>query len=454
MSDSKELSALQTASQRLFDSDDRTTKKFCHSAADVSVFEDALQQCSTEHFLTEAALSLGTDPDQETVQDVMKSILWELLYEVVSRNDLLDEHEVDGFSWSLDGYSMVARIAKSILSSWCIDKSWIDDTNYNGYTIFMQAAKHGHTSIVELLLAHPRVDLASIDQTDEEGWTVLMLASQYGHTLIVELLLADCRVDEATIIYSDGFGWTALMCAASNGHASVVELLLADPRVEENCIDHTDDGGWTALMYASRYGHASTVELLLADARVDNTSINRTSVDDKTAFMLASERGHTSIVELLLSDPRMDQASINHTRYGRTALWYAAISGHCPILKLLISDIRTSWDSIVQLTVDRRVMKHDEIPPLIIAELTRRQMCVIYPSANSLQWPVPVQSDAKSGDAESTGPVADESDDTREGSDGIAEPVPECALITSFFKSDLFDVNALRIIREYATYTV
>jgi hypothetical protein len=50
LSDSKELSVLSDASQRLIDSDDGTMDAFCHHAVDVSAFEDALQQCSPEHF--------------------------------------------------------------------------------------------------------------------------------------------------------------------------------------------------------------------------------------------------------------------------------------------------------------------------------------------------------------------------------------------------------------------
>jgi Ankyrin repeats (3 copies) len=307
----------------------------------MSAFEDALHQCSTEHFQAGAALSLSATAEQEKVKETMKTLLWQLLTNVLTRNDCANS--LNQFSWSLDGYSMVARIAKSILSSWCIDTSWISTVDDNGDTLFLKAAEYGHTSVVELLLADPRADKASINHV-------------------------------STI------GWTALICAASYGHTSIVELLLADARV--------------------------------------------------------------------------DQASFNHTNAsGCTALWRAARPPHYPIVKLLISDSRTGWDSIVELTHDRHIMQHDEIPPLLNAELTRRQMRAIYPSANRLTWPVPVQSNAESGDAESSGPAAD--DDGREESDGIAEsePVRECALTSSFFRSDLFDVNVLRIIREYAAYT-
>jgi Ankyrin repeats (3 copies)/Ankyrin repeat len=402
LSDWKELSVLCVASQRLIDSDDDyTVEKFCHRAADVSAFEDALQQCSTEHFRTEAALSLSPDSEQETVQQTMKNTLWSLLTNALTRN-----RRSNGLSWSVDGYSMVARIAQSILSSWCIDKTWIDDMDDNGYTVFMQAAEYGHVSVVERLLADPRVDKVSIDHANRHGWT-------------------------------------GLMCAASNGHTSVVELLLADPRVDKASIGHVSKVGWTAVVLAAASGHTSIVELLLADPRVDKVSIDRADGIGRTTLMLAARYGHTSIVELLLADPRVDKTSINHTdKLGHPALWVADHYGHFPVAKLLINDSRTSWDSIVQLTHDQSVMQHDDIPPLIIAELTCRQMCVIYPSATRLLWPAPVQSDPQSDDAKSSGTDDDDSGES------------ECALIRSFFKSDMFDVNVLRIIRDYATYTL
>jgi ankyrin repeat protein len=478
----KELSELRAASRRLFDSDGRTIEKFCHSVADVSAFEDALLQCNTEHFRAKAdAASLNRhpneDPREETVPKMMKRTLWSVMRNVLTRNWLADD-----LSWSVDGYSMVARIATSILSSWCIDKNWIDFSDPEGYTVFMRAAMYGHASVVELLLAHPYVDKSSIDLGNQYGWTVLICAAMKGHTSIVEQLLADPRVDKNSIDHTDvdgsaalmfaameghtsivellladrrvdknsidrasvRYGSTALMQAAEEGHTAIMELFLADPRVDKDSIDHTDIYGRTALMCAARSGHTSTVELLLEDPRVDQASINRTGKDYMTALMHAAREGHTSTVELLLADPRVDQASIPNMIGGGTALYYAAVSGHFPVVKLLLSDSRTSWDSIVELTDHRRIdgMRHNEILSLILAELMHRQMCVIYPSTNPSLWPVPVRADA---DADADSDAASDSGGPGDGDakeDGISEP--ECALITSFFESGVFDVNVLR----------
>jgi ankyrin repeat protein len=451
MSDSKELSVLRAASQRLIDSDDGTIDEFCHSAADVSAFEDALQQCNTEHFQAEAdAPNLSANPQHETVQETMKSTLWQLLYDVLTRNKRASSYNL--FSWSVDGHSMVARIAKSILSSWCIDKKWIDAADdEDGNTVLMEAARYGHTPAVEVLLADPRVDKASIDRSDEKGQTALMRAAENGRTSIIELLLADPRVDKASIDHVDEQGQTALMRATFFYRTPIVQLLLADPRVDRASIDHADDTSMNVFMLAASNGFASIIELLLADSRVDKALINHAAKFGWTALMHAAQSGDKSTVELLLADPRVDKASINSTdKYGITPLQHAASYCNFSTIHALISDTRTSWDSIVKLSYGQYIMKRDEILSVVIAELTRRQMCVIYPSANPLLWHVPVQSDAVVVDAESrlSSPVDD--DEARE--DGIAEPECECALITSFFKSDLFDVNVLNIIREYATY--
>jgi ankyrin repeat protein len=183
----------------------------------------------------------------------MKKSLWKLLSSILTRNSLVNK--LQHISWSMEGYSTVVRIAKSILSNWCIDKHWIDrHDDEDGCTILLLAGEHGHTSVVELLLADPRVDKSSIDHTNAYGGTALVCAASNGNISVVTLLLADTRVDKASIDHTTEDGWTALSSAASDGHTSVVELLLADPRVDKASIDHASEDGWTALMCAASNG--------------------------------------------------------------------------------------------------------------------------------------------------------------------------------------------------------
>jgi Ankyrin repeats (3 copies) len=197
MSDLKESCAiyLHMASQQLIDSDDGTIGAFCHYADDVSLFEDMLQRYSTEHF-REAAAAAAPTPTQTgrshaaviIVQEDLQEWLWNLLCNLLTRNKFVNDYY--HVPWSVDGYNTVARLATSILSN--IDKHWIDcvDDDATGCTVLGQAAEHGHTSVVELLLVDPRVDKASIDHASEEGFTALMASAFKGHTAIVELLLA------------------------------------------------------------------------------------------------------------------------------------------------------------------------------------------------------------------------------------------------------------------------
>jgi ankyrin repeat protein len=492
MSDSKELEALCVASQRLIDSDDdRTIKEFCHSIDDVSAFEDALQHCNTHfltHFLTQsqhfqqaASASAGSGAGAAVTETVilntslaldivheMKNTLWNLMSSILTRNGFATVSwrgsMSDYASWSADGYSMVTRIAKSILSSsnnsicWlCTDKKWIDKVDDYGNTVFMNAAAYGHTSVIELFLADPRVDKASIDRTNELDWTALMLAASEGHTSVIEVSLADRRVDKTSIDHADEAGDTALICAASGDHASVVKLFLADRRVDKTSIDHANRNGHTALVCAARKGRTSVVELLLADPRVDKASIDHAAEGGWTALMCAAFEGHTSVVELLRADPRVDKDSIDHANaYGWTALTGAGNNGHASVVKLLTNDRRTSWNSIVELMQElhsmRMIRDHKDVEPVLIAELTRRQMCVIYPSRNRQLWPTP-DPDPRSVRSDAQCDTKLDRNHALFDAETETETETECALITSFFKFPLFDVNVLGIIREYATYT-
>jgi ankyrin repeat protein len=567
LSDLKELTLLNDVASQLIHNDDGTTFEYCPDPDLVAVLEDILQQCNTDEFQSALAAASLAESDAESHSDHSLShshdchselcdchstlivrpthILRKLLHCVLTANISNNRSIIHSCSyWSDDGFRMVARIVKAILSSWCIDKkSCIDHVDAKGWTALMLAAANGHVLVVQQLLADPRVDTYSINQTDQDDTTALMLAAkngraaivgllladaridkdfidfvdraesnalmhatrygqasvvklmladdrvdkdtiedacgliaaQWGHTSVMEQLLASVHFDEASFAYTNASGWHALMLAAQRGHVSVVELLLADVRMDKDYIDHASRRGWTAIMLAARNGHASIVALLLADARVDKTSIDfYAQPHEWTAFTLAAQFGYSAVIELLLADARIDKASIDHRdRSGSSALMYAAWNGHISVVELLLADARvdnasvdaaneqgknaialaiingqspvittllssgrTSWHSLVKLTTDSKsqstsfiyfdnVKRHTI--PCVTAELTRRQMSVIYPSVNRNLRPVRTESDGR--------------DDTH------------CALLHSFFDSPLLDVNVLGIIHEYVKYT-
>jgi ankyrin repeat protein len=289
--------------------------------------------------------------------------------------------------------------------------------------LLMTAASAGLASIVELLLAHPCMDKALIDQ-EQAGLTPLMSAASADHIDVVKLLLADSRVDKASIDHVDRRDFTALMHAATADHASIVKLLLADSRVDKTSIDHADAYGMTALTHASFNGCNSVVELLLADSRVDKTSIDHTDHYHHTPLMYAAMNGHVDTVERLLAHPCVDASTIDCAgQYGETALVLAMKYDHASIATSLIENHKSSFSSISD-SLFMAVVHSPDIVPNIIAELTRREMRTIYPSSYQRLHPVPADDEA------------------------------DCALLTSFINSPLFDVNVLRIIREYVKLDV
>ena len=89
---------------------------------------------------------------------------------------------------------------------------------YAGWTALMRASFHGHTAIVQVLLAHG----AQVDIQNDIGKTALMKASYEGHTAIVQLLLDH----GAQVDVHDSEGDTELMHASYRGHTAIVQILL------------------------------------------------------------------------------------------------------------------------------------------------------------------------------------------------------------------------------------
>jgi Ankyrin repeats (3 copies)/Ankyrin repeats (many copies) len=283
------------------------------------------------------------------------------------------------------------------------------------------------TQMMRLLLSDSRMDSSCLAATGFMFRTPLITACSRGSVSMVQLLLADARMDKAVIDQVDHGGRTSLISAASGGHTAVMQLLLSDPRVDKASIDHACDIGWTALISATMQGHTAVVELLLADSRVDKASIDHTDIYGYTLLMHAVVEEHTPIVELLLADARVDGSSIGHVATnGYTALTLPIDRDDVCAANMLIQHAKTRFACIVQ-ALNSAPRLNASIADALISELTRRQMCVIYPSTDPTKHPVP----------------DDDGDDGDEA---------KCALLSSFFSSALFDVNVLRIIREYAMF--
>jgi ankyrin repeat protein len=199
--------------------------------------------------------------------------------------------------------------------------------NYSGSEIFqttalIEAAKHGKSNCVKILLAHD----AEINQEDCHGKTALMHAVARGHVEIVQMLieaqaainivkdslLHECEsaltvaashgqdkcveillANKAEADYQTLFKHTALMLAAKQGHCKVVARLIA-AHAGINLLDWL---GKSALMLAVEHGHIETVKILLSVPGIDLTP--KDFSDDKTAREIATDKGYTEIVDML-----------------------------------------------------------------------------------------------------------------------------------------------------------
>jgi ankyrin repeat protein len=195
------------------------------------------------------------------------------------------------------------------------------------------AARHGHESIVKLLLSSGRQ--VDADSKDSSGRTPLSFAASRGHESIVKLLLSSGRQVDADS--KDSSGWTPLSLAASRGHESIVKLLLSSGQVDA---DSKGSDGWTPLSLAASRGHESIVKLLLSSGQVDADSKGSSGW---TTLSWAARTGHESIVKLLLSSGQVDADSKDSS--GWTTLSWAVVAGHESIVKLLLSSGQVDADS-------------------------------------------------------------------------------------------------------------
>lgn len=219
-----------------------------------------------------------------------------------------------------------------------------------------RAMKGHHIAVVERLLAHPRFR----DLSRNYG-AVLSAAAFLGDGELVTRILAD---DSAVLPQNGG---EAACAAAAGGHLDLLRVLLAHPRVNRAhavsyAVAEAAGGNVPALdllireyggdpttnvlvrysnapiVVAAERGHVAAVRRLLDDERVGGNSIQVSE-----AFVAAAVSGRVDVAEALLSHPAVDPSCYSVIA---AAGGVAAFDGNLPFLQALMRDPR------VDLSVD------------------------------------------------------------------------------------------------------
>uniref|UniRef100_A0A8D0DQA8 Ribonuclease L n=1 Tax=Salvator merianae TaxID=96440 RepID=A0A8D0DQA8_SALMN len=185
-----------------------------------------------------------------------------------------------------------------------LDKqSDINEHDINGFTAFMEAAWYGKMEALQFLYNRgANVNLRR--EVDEEkkvmnkgGGTALMDAARHGHFKVVEVLIEEMKAD---VNICDNQDRNALVHALS-----VSEKKDCIPNKEQaaffllKCgadVNKRDESGKTTLILAAEMGSQGLVKAILKKDEVD---IDDADKDSKTALMVAVEKENHEIVKML-----------------------------------------------------------------------------------------------------------------------------------------------------------
>lgn len=196
----------------------------------------------------------------------------------------------------------------------------------DGRSLLALAVEKGYDSIVVRLLESSCI---KVDRNDPRASSPLVYAVRHGHESIVRLLLDHgADVDYMTRPFTHS---PVLVEAIALGHDAIVRMLLdRDPDLEK-----ADPFGVTALRQAARHGRLDIIGILVKKGACLSGSVNRPMRD--SALSDAARAGHTSCVQLLVDS------------YGHVAcsegMWPAALR----------SAAAERHDAIVDLLLERGV---------------------------------------------------------------------------------------------------
>lgn len=157
-------------------------------------------------------------------------------------------------------------------------------TDEEGYTLLMEAAKQGDANVISALCKAGALP----NQAGIEGWTPLMIAADGGHD---KAILALCAAG-ATPNQAKPDGWTPLMSAANKGRIRAIIALCKAGALPNQAMPD----GTTPLIIAAENDHAKTIAALCAAGALPN----QTDKDGMTPLMFAAQFGRLGALNQLL----------------------------------------------------------------------------------------------------------------------------------------------------------
>ncbi|KAL3459577.1 ankyrin repeat-containing domain protein [Aspergillus heterothallicus] len=202
----------------------------------------------------------------------------------------------------------------------------------NNSTALLWAATTNNPTTASLSLQHG-ADPNALESDDTR--TPLWIAARHGHTEIARLLLAhkDIEIEPHTTGFATPFAW-----AVVNGHEEIVRLLVATGRANVNA--RRVGGGRTLLGYAVSAGKEEVVRMLVEIAKVD---VNVEAEEGVNVLGRAAMDGSEGIVRILLGGEGVE---VNVQDWvGRTPLVAAAVFGKVGVVRMLVEDARVDVDA-------------------------------------------------------------------------------------------------------------
>lgn len=184
----------------------------------------------------------------------------------------------------------------------------LESPDGHGMTALMIAARAGHTSFVEMLLAagaEPDALCVSEGRSARER-TALFWAVSHSHVDSTRALLA---AGAAPNLRNRDGETPLVMAVTRNGMSPECAAVESELLHGQATVDVADAQGRTPLMLAAKFGRLRAVQVLLSAG----AAVNRLSGGGESALMFAAAKGHVDVVRELL-DAGADVAAKRHGR--------------------------------------------------------------------------------------------------------------------------------------------